>query len=162
MRQQRFVLALVISAAILLIWSYLFPAPSPQKNNANNTATQEQQQQTATSPSPQASATSSDQPPQTESVPSTPDTTPPRTIKITSPLYEVKLDSHGAVAKSWILKALPPDNNNPGRALYSVAGSKNNPQPLELIPQEAVSRGEAPLRLVTGDQKFDETLASRN
>ena len=164
MRQQRFVLALVLSAAILLIWSYLFPAPSPKQNNANNSPTQEQQQQQqpAISPSPQETAITSGQPQQTESVPSTPNTTLQRTVKITSPLYEVKLDSHGAVATSWILRSLPPQDKNPGRALYSVAGGKNNPQPLQLILQDDVHRGEAPFRLVTGDQKVDETLASRN
>lgn len=160
MQQQRFVLALVISAAILLGWSYLFPTPSPKQNNNNNSATQ----QTATTPSPQATATASEQPPQTETVPATPDTTTQRTIKITSPLYEVTLDSHGAVATSWVLKSLPPDKNSPGRPLYSVAGSKTNPQPLQLISQEALKREprEAPLRLMTGDAKIDETLASKN
>jgi YidC/Oxa1 family membrane protein insertase len=167
MRQQRFVLALVISAAILLVWSYLFPAPSPKQNNANSAATPEQQQQqTASSPSPQATAntnaTASGQPPQAEAVPSTPDTTPQRTIKITSPLYEVKLDSHGAVATSWLLKSLPADNNKPGRPLYTVASTKNNPQPLQLISQEGLKRGEAPLRLSTGDAKIDELLSTRN
>jgi YidC/Oxa1 family membrane protein insertase len=160
MQQQRFVLALVISAAILLGWSYLFPTPSPKQNNANNAATP--QQQTTAPPSPQATATASEQPPQTEGVPSTPDTTPQRTVKITSPLYEVKLDTRGAVATSWVLKSLPPENNGPGRALFSVAGGKNNPQPLQLISQEGLKRHEAPLRLDTGDPKVDETLASRN
>jgi YidC/Oxa1 family membrane protein insertase len=162
MRQQRFVLALVISAAILLVWSYLFPAPSPKQNNANNSATQ--QPTAATSPAVQApiAQTSSDQPPHTETAPSTPDTTPQRTIKITSPLYEVKLDSHGAMATSWVLKSLPSDQNHTGRALYSVASTKSNLQPLELISSEGLKRGEAPLRLTTGDAKVDELLTSRN
>ncbi|HEX8650429.1 MAG TPA: membrane protein insertase YidC [Pyrinomonadaceae bacterium] len=168
MRQQRFVLALVISAAILLVWSYLFPAPSPKQINANNAATPEQQQQpTASSPSPQATATAnttaSGQPPQAEAVvPSTQDTTPQRTIKITSPLYEVKLDSHGAVATSWLLKSLPADNNKPSRPLYTVASTKSDPQPLQLISPEGLKRGEAPLRLSTGDAKIDDLLSSRN
>jgi YidC/Oxa1 family membrane protein insertase len=165
MQQQRFVLALVISAAILLGWSYLFPTPSPKQNTNSNSATQP----TAITPSPQATATTatttaSDQPPPNETVPSTPDTTTQRAIKITSPLYDVTLDNHGAVATSWVLTSLPPDKNKPGRALYSVAGNKSNPQPLQLISQEALKREprEAPLRLVTGDAKIDETLASKN
>ncbi|MGB7925966.1 MAG: membrane protein insertase YidC [Pyrinomonadaceae bacterium] len=161
MQQQRFVLALVLSAAILLGWSYLQNKIAPPKqDNTNNSATQ----QTTPTPSPQATATASEQTPQTETSPATPDTTAQRTIKIKSPLYEVTLDSHGAVATSWVLTALPPEKDSPGRALSSVAGSKNNPQPLQLISQEALKREprEAPLRLSTGDAKIDEMLASRN
>jgi YidC/Oxa1 family membrane protein insertase len=161
MQQQRFVFALVLSAAILLGWSYLFPGPSPKQNNTNNSATQP----TATTPAPQATATASEEQPQTATTPpATPDTTAPRMIKIKSPLYEVTLDSHGAIATSWVLTALPAEKNKAGRPLYSVAGSKSNPQPLQLISQEALKREprEAPFRLVTGDAKIDETLASRN
>jgi YidC/Oxa1 family membrane protein insertase len=171
MQQRRFVLALLLSAIILFGWSYLqrrfFPGQSPQQNNANtsnvNTSTA-QQQPTATVSAPAPDATQNQQSTQVETsaAAATQDTTPQRAVLVKTPLYEVRLDNHGAVATSWILKSLPPESDSPGRALYSVAGSKENPQPLELIPQEAVKRGHAPFQLVVGDQNIDPLLADRN
>ena len=43
-----------------------------------------------------------------------------------------------------------------------MAGNKQNPQPLELIPQEGVKRGHAPFQIFTEDKSFDALLASRN
>ncbi|HEY6190022.1 MAG TPA: membrane protein insertase YidC [Pyrinomonadaceae bacterium] len=166
MQQRRFVLALLLSAAILFGWSYLqrrfFPVPSPSQNNAN---TSNAQQQTPTPSTQEAAgvATPSQPTPQNQATASAQtDTTPPRTILVKTPLYEVRLNNTGAVATSWILKALPGDNGNTGRALYSVAGNKQNPQPLELIPQEGVKRGHAPFQIFTEDKSFDALLASRN
>ena len=77
-----------------------------------------------------------------------------------TPLYEVKLDSKGAVATSWIIK----QNRDTKRPLYSVAGDKNNRQPLELIPAESVRQKSpgAPLLISTGDAALDNLLASKN
>ncbi|HEX8143560.1 MAG TPA: membrane protein insertase YidC [Pyrinomonadaceae bacterium] len=165
MQQRRFLLALLLSAAILFGWSYLqrrfFPVPSPAQNNAN-TSTAQQQQPSTSSTQEAASPAPSQQTPQTQAAAPAQDATPPRTIHVKTPLYEVKLNSTGAVATSWILKSLPADNGNPGRALYSVAGTKENHQPLELIPQEGVKRGHAPFQIFTEDQSSDALLASRN
>lgn len=163
MQQRRFVLALVLSAAILFGWGYLqrrlFPVqPQPQGNA--NTSTSVPEQQTAT-PSPQTDAPASNQP-QIAAGTSVQETTPPRTVSIKTPLYEVRLDNRGAVVTNWILKSLPSENGNPGRPLYSVAGGKDNPQPLELIPQDGIKHGQATFQLVTGDQNLDSLLASRN
>lgn len=161
MQQSRFVLALVLSAAILFGWGYLqrrlFPVQPQSQDNANTSTSQQQ----TTTPSPQASAPASSQQ-QTEVSASVQETTPQRTVSIKTPLYEVRLDNRGAVATNWILKALPSENGNPGRPLYSVAGSKDNPQPLELISQEGIKHGQATFQLVTGDQTLDTLLASRN
>jgi YidC/Oxa1 family membrane protein insertase len=163
MQQRRFVLALLLSAVILFGWGYLqrrlFPAPPAQQNNAN---TSSPQQPAATPSTPGADSTQNQQQQQSAQAVSTQDATPPRTVLVKTPLYEVKLDNRGAVATSWILKSLPPDSDSPGKALYSVAGNKDNPQPLELIPQEGVKRGHAPFLVVVGDQNLDALLASRN
>jgi YidC/Oxa1 family membrane protein insertase len=163
MQQRRFVLALLLSAVILLGWGYLqrrlFPAQSAQQNNANTSSSQ---QSAATPSTPGPNTSQNQQPPQAAQAVSTQDATPPQTVLVKTPLYEIKLDNRGAVATSWILKSLPPDSDNPGRALFSVAGNKDNPQPLELIPQESVKRGHAPFQVMVGDQNLDALLASRN
>jgi YidC/Oxa1 family membrane protein insertase len=157
MQQKRFVLALIISTAILFGWSYFFPSQTPKQNNTN---TAQEQQATAT-PSPQATATApAPQPSAQPTQAQTQDSTQHRTINIRTPLYDAKFDTRGAVATSWIIKK----NKETGRALYSVAGGKNNPQPLQLIPQDGLKKEpmEAPLRLTMGDATIDGLLASKN
>jgi YidC/Oxa1 family membrane protein insertase len=156
MQQQRFVLALVISAAILLLWGYLFPIKTPTQNNANS-ATTEQPAASLPSPSPQPLA--SEQATQkSETAFSSADNTPQRTLTIKTPLYDVKFDSRGAVATSWVIKK----NKDSGHNLYSVAGSNNNPQPLELISEVGKKEGESPLALFTDDASLNTILASKN
>lgn len=156
MDQKRFVLALLFSAAILFLWSYLFPVKNPQQNNANNSTAQQQATQTPT-PAAQASP-NSNQSQASTSAQSSPDTTPQRNIFISTPLYKAKFDSQGAVTKSWVILK----NKASGRPLYSASGTKNNPQLLELISPEGVKRNEAPLRLSTDDANLDGVLASKN
>ena len=173
MQQKRFLLAIVISAAILFGWSYLFPPTKPNQQNANTQATQQPSPDAAT-PAPQASnapatpapaAQQQQQAAQASGAPATQDTTPQRTITVKSPYYEVKLDTRGAVASSWIItKIINLEKNDPqsARDLHSVGGTKENPQPLQLISPIGKERNELPLRLVTGDQTMDDVLASRN
>jgi YidC/Oxa1 family membrane protein insertase len=83
-------------------------------------------------------------------------------------LYDVTLDSRGAVATSWILKKNK-DNGNP---LYSVDSVTGQPKPLELIPQDRINQPdprEAPLLLQTADKEktaesklLDSLLGSRH
>lgn len=160
MEKQRFVIAILLSAVILFGWNLLFPIKAPQQSNTNSSAAQPGVSPTA---SPQATASNQEQQTsQTESAPPTADPISPRTITVTTPLYDVKLDSRGGVATSWIIKK----NKNNDRPLYSVAGSKDSPVQLELISQEGLKREprEAPLRLQTvdGDKIVDALLASRN
>jgi YidC/Oxa1 family membrane protein insertase len=91
---------------------------------------------------------------------SVPDNVPQRIVTVVTPLYEVKLDSKGAIATSWIIT----QNRDTGRPLYSVAGDKNNRQRLELIPSESLRQKSpgAPLLLSTGDAAIDNLLASKN
>ncbi|PYS49785.1 MAG: hypothetical protein DMF68_09000 [Acidobacteria bacterium] len=156
MDKQRFVLAIVLSAAILFGWSILFRPTQQQQNNANanaNTATTQ----------PNSSPTSSPQAAGNNPGPSSAQNERPGcsldedTVAVTLPLYHVKLDKCGAVATSWIIDK----NKETSGALYSVAGNKT---PLELIWQgeETNKRTslEAPLRLATGDEKIDRALAT--
>jgi YidC/Oxa1 family membrane protein insertase len=170
MQQKRFLLAIAISALILFGWSYLFPpSKSPQQGNTNNSAAQPAASAEATpagnTPSPSPAPTAPERNAQAAS-PATPaaqqDATPPRTIVVKSPYYEVELDNRGAVAKSWVLrKIINLENSDPASArdVYSVGGTK---QKLELIPAESLRNNLAPLKLVTDDQKTDEVLSSRN
>lgn len=163
MDQKRLLIAFALSAAILFGWTYFIDRTTPRPNNANSPTENTNNAATATtSPAPQATAPATPQTsPDSAAVVSTPDNVPQRIVTVVTPLYEVKLDSRGAVATSWIVTK----NRDTGRPLYSVAGDKNNRQPLELIPTESVrqkSPGVAPLLLSTGDATLDGLLASKN
>ena len=156
MRQERFILALVISAAILIGWNYLFSAKAPVQTNLNSGA---QQNTASTQPTAQPSVTPAQ--PAAAETPVT-DTVSQRHVHVQTPLYDVLLDSRGAVATSWIIRK----NRNTGKALHSASSTWNDPKPLELIPAappglkpELLIR---PLRVVTGDPKVDVVLAQKN
>ena len=97
--QSRFLIAAVLSMVVLFGWSYFFTPKKPANDNSN-TATNNNSQE---APVAQTTPAPAVQQPQTD-VPgaTTPDMTPNRTITIRSPLYEVKLDSKGALATSWV------------------------------------------------------------
>src|SRR2546423_1429731 len=153
--QKRFILALIISTAILIGWTYLFPAKPTQPSNNSNT-----QQAANNSPTPlvQPEATPSQQQQTAQPEVSVSDNPAQRKIIIKSPLYEAELNTKGAVATSWVVKK----NKSSGVPLSSAGGSRQNPLPLQLISQEGVQRGEAPLRVVTDNEDVNKVLASRN
>jgi YidC/Oxa1 family membrane protein insertase len=160
-QQQRFILALVASAAVLILWNYLYPPVKPPQPNAN--ANSQQTAQASPQPTAQPTATATPTPmPVAQSPAPTPDNVPRRKLHIVTPLYETTFDTRGAVATSWIIRK----NKTTGRELYSAASTKNNPKPLELIPTPpaGVSPDQLlqPLRIVTGDSALDGALASRN
>jgi YidC/Oxa1 family membrane protein insertase len=151
MQQKRFILALVISSAILFFWSYFYPVKPPQN------------------PQPSTPQTSSIQPtpvpagPTASPILSQPTATaqsgaPQRTITIETPLYRVRFDSHGAQPVSWILTK----NKNSGAEIFSVAGTKSDRKELELISPEGLNRQprHLPLQIRTGDAVLDIALAS--
>jgi YidC/Oxa1 family membrane protein insertase len=151
MQQKRLILALLISTAILFLWGYLAPVQKPQPEPA-----------TTAQATPQSTATPGNQPSPTPATAVAPAPTvnnaPRRTISIKTPLYAVKLDSQGAEAISWIIKK----NKDSNSEIYSVAGNKNNPVPLELVSPEGLKREprEVPLQLLTGDAAVDRLLTS--
>jgi YidC/Oxa1 family membrane protein insertase len=161
MQQKRLVIALLISTAILFLWSYLVPVkpPLPDATPAN----QASPQQTATpqstavnSPAPVAGATPNASPVPIESV----SAAPHRIVSVKTPLYEARLDTLGAEAISWIIKK----NKDSGQNIYSVASDKKSHVPLELISPEGLKRQprEAALQLTIGDPSVDNVLAGTN
>jgi YidC/Oxa1 family membrane protein insertase len=155
MQQKRLLLALVLSSAILFLWSYFVPVPTPKNPQAGAT------------PSPAASPSATQ--PSNSSVPTTQaaavpvanvSAAPQRTITIITPLYDVKFDTLGAAPVSWIIKANK--NSHSDREIYSVGGKKSEKKPLELISPEGLKRQPrlVPLQVQTGDINLDAALSS--
>ena len=106
--QSRFLIAAVLSMAVLFGWSYFLRRRSPLANTQRNQRSREY----GDAGTPHATADARRLNPKPPAP--TPDTTPARTITIKSPLYEVTLDSKGAVATSWmILKNKSPKGDFP-------------------------------------------------
>jgi YidC/Oxa1 family membrane protein insertase len=159
MDKPRFVIALLLSAAVLFGWNLLFPVKTPPKQantNSNTSAAAGQSPSPTASPAESAAASQNKPPVQGPSGEIPPDITGPKEIKVTTPLYDVVLDNRGAVATSWIIKK----NKDNQRDLYSVGGPEDKPKPpcfprcpLQLIPQDKLGQEprEAPLRLQTAD-----------
>src|SRR5215207_1884580 len=152
MQQKRLLLALLLSSAILFLWSYFSPPPPP---NQNPTATPSP---AASQTTPETTATS------TPAVPAVPlptpnvNAAPQRTVTIRTPLYDAKFDTLGAEPVSWIIKK----NKNSQAEIYSVAGRKQEKIPLELISPEGLKRQPrmVPFQLQTGDNALDAVLSS--
>ena len=150
MQQKRLLIALILSSAILFLWSYLYPVTPPNQKQgatasptASSAPTQSSNPILATAQAAQAT---------TGSV----TTAPQRTITIQSPLYDVKFDTLGAEPTSWIIKR----NRLTKREIYSVGGRKEDKKPLELISPEGLNRQPrmVPLQLQTGDDALDLAL----
>src|SRR5437660_77046 len=165
-QQQRFILALVASAAVLFLWNYLFPPPKPPQPNANANANIQQTASPSASPTRQALATATPAPAQASSSPApTPDSMPQRKLRIVTPLYDATFDTHGAVATSWILNKIKKSDGTL-HDVSAASSTKNNPQPLELIaaPPPGVAADQLfwPFQITTGDAATDAALANRN
>src|SRR6267142_1316917 len=173
-QQQRFIVALVASAAVLILWNVLFPPVKPPQLNANANANNQAVAQSSPQPTSQATASTTPSPAQAAQSPApspgaspapTPDNVPQRKVRITTPLYDVTFDTRGAVATSWIVKKVRRSDGT-WRELYSAGSTKNNPKPLELIatPPAGIAPEQLlhPFQLVTGDATSDSILANRN
>ena len=156
--QSRFLIAAVLSMAVLIVWQFFFaPKPAPNSNantaqvaNTANTNNAAPQVQATPLPQAQTAATTS------------PDNTPNKQITIKSDLYEVKLDSKGALATSWILfKDKSPKGD---RAIYADGSTETQKKPLQLISEQAlkVEPRELPFRLLTDDQNLNAVVNERN
>jgi YidC/Oxa1 family membrane protein insertase len=166
-QQQRFIAALVASAAVLILWNYLYPpAPPPPPNaNANQQVAQNSPQPTP-QPTAQPTTSATPTPAAVAQVPApTPDSAPQRKLHVVTPLYEITFDTRGAVATSWIVKRVRRSDGT-WRELYAANSTKNNPRPLELIPAPPTGVPAEqlfhPLQILTGDAGLDTALASRN
>jgi YidC/Oxa1 family membrane protein insertase len=176
MQQQRFLLFLVISVAILFGWNYFFPLNKNPQPNANNANTAQQVSSPTGSPagvsptvSPAGPATA--QPPIGQNQPgaqagpaaTAAENVEHRQVTIESPLYKVTLDNQGAVVTSWVIK----ENKSNNKELWSVASDKKNKVPLELVLDPAklglgAEHRVLPLLLKTGDPVIDSILANKN
>src|SRR5947207_2928135 len=99
-QQQRFIVALVVSAAVLILWNYVFPPVKPPQPNANANANANVSTPAATTSSPQPTSqpATSAKPAQTAKSPApTAEPNPQRRLRIVTPLYEATLDTRGAV-----------------------------------------------------------------
>lgn len=153
--QYRFFAAALLSMAVLFGWQYFFaPAPQPT-DNANTAANANVSQPQTAAATPQAQSVA-------EPVQATPDTTPNRLITIKSPLYEVTLDSKGAVATSWVLlKNVAPGIDYP---IYADGSNDGDRKPLQLISQKALAQTprDVPFRLITADPNITTIANDRN
>jgi YidC/Oxa1 family membrane protein insertase len=153
--QYRFFAAALLSMAVLFGWQYFFAPPPQPVDNANTAAN-------ANVAQPQTAATTPQTQPIAEPVQATPDTTPNRQITIKSPLYEVTLDSRGAVATSWILlKNVAPGIDYP---IYADGSTDGDKKPLQLISQKALAQTprDVPFRLITADPAITALANDRN
>ncbi len=150
--QSRFLIAAVLSMAVLFGWQYFF-APKPNPTDNTNT----QVANTAATPVAETQATP---PPQT--VTAVPDNVPNRTITIKSSLYEVTLDSKGALATSWVL--LKNKSSHDEYPVFADGSTETEKKPLQLISDEAKNRNprELPFRLLTDDQNLNALINDRN
>lgn len=142
---------------VLFAWSYFYAPTKPPANSNTNTA----EVANANTAQPQPVPAATVQQPQQPGT-STPDTTPNRTVTIKSPLYEVTLDSKGAVATSWILlRNKTPKGDYP---IYADGSTDAHKKPLQLISQKALEQNprELPFRLTTGDQNLTTLANERN
>ncbi len=157
--QSRFLLAAVLSMAVLFGWTYFFPSKKIDNTNTNTaqTAANTAVVTTAT-PNPEVQRNQ----PVPQNIVATADNVPSKEITIKTPLYEVKLDSKGALATSWVLlkNASPKGEKN----LYADGSNDNEKKPLELVSPEALKRSprEIPFRLATGDQNADNSINEKN
>jgi YidC/Oxa1 family membrane protein insertase len=155
--QIRFLIAAVASMIVLFGWSYFYSPTEPPASNANIAA--EANTNTANTGSPvQNPAVAQQQP--LQPAPAMPDANPNRTVTIKSPLYEVTLDSRGAVATSWII--LKNKSYKSEYAIYADGSNEAEKKPLQLISQKAAEQREFPFRLLAADQNVTGVANDRN
>lgn len=153
MQQKRLLIALLLSSAILFLWSYFNPVPPPKNPQPGPTPAPS----ASTAPAPQTTSSNAapapaPQPLQVANL----SAAPKRTITVETPLYKATFDTLGAEPVSWIIK----QNKNNGQEIFSVGGKKQDRIPLELISPDGLQRQPrlVPLQLNTGDEALDEVL----
>ena len=155
MQTKRLILALLLSSAILFLWTYFTPKPPPNPNGQPG-ASQTPSAQSGNTPVPSPSTVPAAATNTTTASASS--AAPKRLITISTPLYEAKFDTLGAEPVSWIVKK----NKRTNIAIYSSASTKNNKVSLQLISPKGLERQprEVPLQLRTGDASLDFALSS--
>ncbi len=140
---------------VLFVWSYFYTPTRPPGDPTSNT-----QATNINTGQPQPAQPVQAQP--VQPAPAAADSVPNRQLTIRSPLYEVVLDSKGAVATSWILLR----NRTPkaDRAIFADGSSASEKIPLQLISQKALDQipRELPFRLTIPDPGLTSFLNDRN
>lgn len=155
MQQKRLILALLLSSAILFLWT-IFSPKAPQNANNQSDATATPSATPVNSPAPSPAATS--QTPSSTATPTISTVAPKRFVTIRTPLYDARFDTLGAEPVSWIVKK----NKRTNTPIFSSSSTRSNRVPLELISQNGLERQprEVPLQLRTGDTSLDSALSS--
>ncbi len=155
--QARFLIAAVLSMAVLFGWQYFFAPKKP----ADNTNTVSNSNTAQTAPAPQPTTATQQVLAQTETAAAQTPDIPAHEITIKSPLYEVKLDTKGALATSWVLlRSKSPMEERP---LYGDGSTESNQKPLQLISPESKEKNprEIPFRIATDDAALDALVNER-
>jgi len=158
MQTKRLIIALLLSSAILFLWTYFTPKP-PQNQNGQPSASPSPSAQAGDTPGPSPSTAATLPGGSTNSTsPVTSSSAPKRVITVNTPLYQAKFDTLGAEPISWIVKK----NRRTNTAIYSSASTRNNKVELQLISATGLERQprEVPLQLRTGDSSLDFALSS--
>lgn len=146
---------------VLFGYQYFFVPKKAVDTNANNANTE----QAAATPTPAAVNAPTAQPQQPNAqtpAQAAPDTVAARTLTIRSPLYEVKIDSKGGVASSWVL--LRDRSSRSDNEVWADGSSEGDKKPLQLISQKALEQNprELPFRIIVDDAAMTTALNDRN
>ena len=158
MQTKRLIIALLLSSAILFLWTYFTPKP-PQNQNGQPTASPSPSIQAGNTPGPSPSTAATQPGSSTNATaPVASSAAPKRIITVNTPLYQAKFDSVGAEPISWIVKK----NKRTNTPIYSSASTRNNKVELQLISPTGLERQprQVPLQLRTGDASLDFALSS--
>jgi YidC/Oxa1 family membrane protein insertase len=153
---RRILIATIASAAILFLWTYLFPQPKrpPQQ------ATKPEAAETA-KPAPSAPGTA----PAAPALPAAPPDAPEETVKLAGAGFEVVLSSHGGAVKSLVLegdKFRREDKKGETSQVDLVRVTPAQPYLLSVVPSAELGGGEdiaasrlarAPMRVVSKDAR---------
>lgn len=147
---------------VLFGWQYFYSPAKPTSNSNTETAAANTNTAPANAQPQPTAAPQTQTAPAPTAAPAAEDTTPNRSITIKSPLYEVTLDSKGAVATSWIV--LRNKSSMSDYPVYADGSDGENKKPLQLISQRALEQSprELPFRLLTGDQNITTLANDRN
>jgi len=158
MQQKRLILALLLSSAILFLWTYFSPKPPQHPENQPGAAATPSASPAQSGNVPSPSPTATTQTASASGAPIASNTAPRRVITIETPLYTAKFDTVGAEPISWIITK----NKRTGVPIHSSGSTKDKLVDLELISAKGLERQprEVPLQLRTGDNNLDVVLSS--
>ncbi len=136
MEQKRLVIWVLLSIVILTAWSYFVPQSQPENNQKPQTNVAEKVPDSNLGAlQPQASPPAAQNPPAQLAISDAETVFSQRIVTISTPLYEAKFDTKGAVPISWIIKKNK-DTNRP------IFGFNHKP----LFVQASLPQADHPLR----------------